>query len=73
MDLYTYEHICADLQRGGTHKVVNEDTHIIGEVRMCNHGYFNVHVGHGEEVWSSDKCREIDPDEEWKYRKTHTE
>ena len=73
MDLYTYEKLCQDVASGGTHKVVNEDTKIIGEVQLCNHGFFNVHVGHGQEVWPSDKCREITPGEEWKYHKSHGE
>ncbi len=73
MDIYTYEKICKDLESGGKHTVVNEDTKILGEVHMCNHGYFNVKVGHGEEVWASEKCREIEPDEAWKYHKGHDE
>lgn len=73
MDVYSYEGLCKDLEADGTHKVVNEDTRMIGVVRMCNLGYFNVHVGHGEEVWASAKCREISPDEEWKYHKEHNE
>lgn len=73
MNTYSYESLCMDLEAGGKHEVVNEDTKVIGEVQMCNHGYFNVHVSHGEEVWASEKCREIGSDEEWKYRKGHNE
>ena len=73
MNTYSYESLCKDLEAGGKHEVVNEDTKVIGDVQMCNHGFFNVHVGHGEEVWASEKCREISPDEEWKYRKGHNE
>ena len=71
MDTYTYEKICEDINAGGTHKVANEETHMLGEITMCNHGYFNVHVGHGEEVWPSGKCHEVTPENEWKYRKDH--
>ena len=71
MDTYAYENICKDLETGGKHTVVNEDTKMLGEVRLCNHGYFNVHVDQGEEVWASAKCREIRSDEEWKYHKEH--
>ena len=71
MNTYKYEVLCKDLESGGSHKVVNEDSKLIGEVKMCNHGYFNVHLGHGEEVWAAEKCREVNPDEEWKYHKSH--
>ena len=71
MNIYTYEKICQEMKAGGTRKVANEDTKVMGEITLCNHGYFNVHVGHGEEVWHSEKCREIAPGEEWKYHTEH--
>lgn len=71
MDTFTYETVCADLTQGGTHKILNTETGIVGDLLLCNHGHFNVRVGHGSEVWPSSKCREITPDEEWKYRKDH--
>jgi len=72
MDTYTYEKIAEDLKSGIKHNVVNEETHVMGEVRLCNHGYFNVHIGNGEEIWASNKCREVTAEEEWKYHKTHS-
>lgn len=72
MNVYTYEEICKDIAAGGKHTVANEDTKLMGEVTMCNHGYFNVHIGHGEEVWNSEKCLEVTQGEEWKYKTSHT-
>jgi hypothetical protein len=71
MDTYSYELLVKEPESGATIKVVNEDTNVIGDVKIFNHGYFNVHVGHGEEVWASEKCRTFRPDEEWKFLKDH--
>ncbi|MDH3999362.1 MAG: hypothetical protein OET90_11055 [Desulfuromonadales bacterium] len=71
MNVYSYEKICADLQAGQKHTVANEESKVMGEVTMCNHGYFNVHIGPGEEVWDSAACLEVTPGSEWKYRTDH--
>jgi len=60
MDIYTYEHVCKGLDSGKKPKVMNTDTETSGEVYMCDHGYFNVHVGHGSEVWASEICEKLE-------------
>jgi len=56
MDTYTYEHICETVKDGKRPMVMNLDTREKGEVYMCGHGFFNVHVGEGSEVWPHEKC-----------------
>lgn len=57
---YLYDKICEDVKEGINHMVLNVDKNETGIVHMCNHGYFNVQVGHGEEVWPVDSCEEVD-------------
>ncbi len=61
MEMYVYEKIREDLKAGTKHRVLNLETNVTGEVEMCRHGYFNVKVGGGEEVWPSEKCQDIGP------------
>lgn len=70
MELYEYEKICKDLESGIKHFVLNTETKETGEVHMGRHGYFNVKVGQGEEVWPIDKCKEIEA-ETAKSKKRH--
>ena len=56
MNTFTYEKVCEKLETGEKPRVTNTENHETGEVYMCQHGFFNVHVGHGSEVWRSDQC-----------------
>lgn len=60
MDTWTYEHICETVKTGKRPMVMNLDTKEKGEVYLCNHGFFNVHVGEGSEVWPHEKCKVLD-------------
>ncbi len=40
--------------------VLNTKRNVVGKVDMCRHGYFNVKVEGGEEVWAMADCKEID-------------
>ena len=60
MDTYTYEKIVKDVESGVEHMVLNIERNVVGKVDMCRHGYFNVKVEGGEEVWPMAKCKEID-------------
>ncbi len=60
MDVYTYEKICKDIEAGKKHMVLNTEHNETGVVHMCSHGYFNVMVGDGEEVWPIAECKEVD-------------
>lgn len=60
MDVYTYEKICKDIEAGKKHMVLNVKKNETGVVDMCSHGYFNVTVGGGEEVWPIADCKEVD-------------
>lgn len=60
MDVYTYEEISKDIQSGVEHMVLNVKLNVVGKVDMCRHGYFNVKVGNGEEVWAMADCKEVD-------------
>jgi len=60
MNGYMYDEICRDVKEGKDRMVLNVDKNESGLVHMCSHGFFNVQVRHGEEVWPIDKCEEID-------------
>lgn len=60
MNIYMYDKISEDVKSGISHMVLNVEKNETGIVHMCNHGYFNVQVGHGEEVWPVENCEEID-------------
>ncbi|MDG5468729.1 hypothetical protein P9J64_10420 [Deltaproteobacteria bacterium IMCC39524] len=60
MDTYKYEKIVKDVESGVEHMVLNIERNVVGKVDMCRHGYFNVKVEGGEEVWPMAKCKEID-------------
>jgi hypothetical protein len=63
MDVYTYERICKDVKSGIKHMVLNTETNMSGVVDLGQHGFFNVKVGDGEEVWPLEKCAEVDVEE----------
>jgi len=60
MDTYTYENVCKSLDAGDKPRVMNTENHETGEVYMCHHGFFNVHVELGSEVWKSEVCEPAD-------------
>ncbi len=60
MELYDYEKICKDVENGIKHEVLNTETGEKGIVHLCNHGYFNVGIAGGEEVWPIDKCKDAE-------------
>lgn len=60
MNGYMYDKICEDVNAGIDHMILNVEKNETGIVHMCNHGYFNVRIGHGEEVWPVESCEEVD-------------
>ncbi len=53
-----YQNICELASDGKDKMLENQKSHQVGKILSCNHGYFNVKVGQGWQVWSREICEE---------------